>query len=468
MTRAALRDSGRVTDANELDAHEQVALLRRREISAAELLDAHLDAVDRRNGEINALVAVDPDVGRRRAAAVDAAIAAGNDPGPLAGLVTAHKDLTETADFPTTYGSPVFAGHRPRADSLLVERMTAAGVVAIAKTNTPEFGKGSHTFNPVYGVTRNPHDPSRSSGGSSGGAAAALATHMVAVADGSDFGGSLRNPAAWNGVVGFRPSLGVVPDLGPGNPYVRLGVAGPMARTVDDAALLFGVLARPDRRDPACRGLAVPARIDPADRPVRVAWSDDLGGLPVERDVTAALHSLRARIERLGWTVVDAEPDFAGADECFETIRSWDVANGPISRLGDRTAEVKATVRDELARGRCLDQQQVAAAIAHLAVLWRRAVAFFDEVDLLVGPVTQLSPFPVEWEYPTEVAGVTMDRYLTWMRSCSRITALQLPAMSLPAGTTDAGLPVGAQLIGSPRGDLELLRAAKALEHAAA
>ncbi|MGI9644008.1 MAG: amidase family protein [Ilumatobacteraceae bacterium] len=455
-----------MTALNELDAHAQQALLRGGEVSAIELLDAHLAAVDARNGDVNAIVALDADVGRRRAAAVDAALAAGDDPGRLAGLVTAHKELTETADFPTTWGSPVFTGFRPRADSLIVERMTAAGAVAIGKTNTPEFGAGSHSFNPVYGTTRNPYDPSRSAGGSSGGAAAALATHMVSIADGSDYGGSLRNPAAWNGVIGFRPSLGVIPHVDPGNAYLRLGITGPMARTVDDLTLLFGVLSRPDPRDPVNRGLDVPARVEPTDGPLRVAWSDDLGGLPIEDDVRSALRRFRTRLDDLGWTVVDAEPDFSGADECFETLRSWGMANGYVADLGSRVSEVKATIRDEIERGRALTQAQVAQAFAHMHVLWRRAVTFFGDHDLLVGPVTQLSPFPADWEYPTEVAGVPMDRYITWMRSVCRITSLQLPALSLPAGFTDAGLPVGAQLVGGPHGDLALLRAAKSVEQA--
>ena len=453
---------------NELDALEQRSLLDRREVSAVELLDAHLAAVDARNEEINAIVALDPEVGRARAEAVDAAIAAGAELGPLAGLVTAHKDLTETADFPTTWGSPILAGYRPKRDSLLVERVTAAGAVAIGKTNTPEFGAGSHSFNPVYGTTRNPFDPTRSAGGSSGGAAAALATHMVAVADGSDYGGSLRNPAAWNGVVGFRPSLGVVPDIDPGNPYLRLGVMGPMARTVDDLALLFGVLGRPDRRDPINRGLDVPCPVVPEDRSLRVAWSDDLGGLPVEPDVADVLHRFRSRVESLGWTLVEAEPDFSGADECFETLRSWRMVNGPAATFVDRGHEVKATIVDEIERGRALGQADVASALAHMNVLWRRSIAFFADVDLLIGPVTQLSPFPADQEFPTHVAGVPMERYITWMRSACRVTSLQLPALSIPAGSTTAGLPVGAQLVGPPHGDIALLRAAKALEIAGA
>ena len=243
----------------------------------------HLARVEAANPAVNALVALDPAVGRRRAAAVDEVIANGEDHGPLAGLVTAHKDLEETADFPTSFGSPLFgADHRPTADGLLVARMKAAGVVAIGKTNTLEFGAGSHTFNAVYGVTRNPWRLERTAGGSSGGAAVALACRMVATADGSDTGGSLRNPAAWNNVVGFRPTVRVVPSVGPGNAWMPISAHGPMGRTIDDVALLLGVLGAPDGRDPMHRPIVLPPELRPPERRLRVAWSRDLG-VPVER-----------------------------------------------------------------------------------------------------------------------------------------------------------------------------------------
>ena len=248
-------------DLVELTAVEQRRMIGAKEVSARELLDAHLARIDAVNPAVNAIVSLDPEVGRARAAAIDETIAHGQDPGPLAGLVTAHKDLTETADFPTSYGSPLFADHRPAADCLLVARMKAAGAVAVGKTNSPEFGAGSHTFNRVFGTTRNPWGTDRSAGGSSGGAAVALTCRMVATADGSDTGGSLRNPAAWNNVIGFRPSIRVVPRIGPGNAWMPLSTEGPMGRTVDDVALLFGVLGQPDDRDPMQIVLDLPDEI---------------------------------------------------------------------------------------------------------------------------------------------------------------------------------------------------------------
>jgi amidase len=453
-------------DLVELTAVEQRRLVGRKEVSATELLDAHLARIAAVNDAVNAIVNLDADVGRARARAIDDAIARGDQPGPLAGLVTAHKDLTETADFPTTYGSPLFADHRPPADSLLVARMKAAGAVAIGKTNTPELGAGSHTFNPVHGRTGNAWDPTRSAGGSSGGAAVALACRMVATADGSDTGGSLRNPAAWNDVVGFRPSIRVVPRVGPGNPWNPLSTEGPMGRTVDDVALLLGVLGAPEPRDPVQRRIDLPATITPPERPLRVAWSRDLG-VPVEPEQLRVLEGARAAMEALGWATVDATPHLPAASDSFRTLRAWTFANGPTAGIGDRRGELKATIQDEIRRGEALTQGQVAAAFAAYADCWTRAGAFFDEGhDLLACPVTQVAPFPGEWEHPTSINGIELSNYIDWMEACWRITATGCPALSLPAGFDAAGLPVGIQLVARHGDDVALLRAAKALEEA--
>ena len=450
----------------ELTAVEQRGLIAAHKVSAMELLDAHLERIAATNPAVNAIVALDPDVGRRRALDIDAAIARGDDPGPLAGLVTAHKDLTETEDFPTTYGSPMFAGYRPRADSLLVSRMRAAGAVAIGKTNSPEFGAGSHTFNSVYGTTRNPWGLDRSAGGSSGGAAVALACRMVATADGSDTGGSLRNPAAWNNVIGFRPTVRRVPKVSAGNAWMPISTEGPMGRTVDDVALLLGVLGAPDPRDPMHQALAVPVPVTPPDGPLRVAWSADLG-VPVEASQRGVLAGARQAMVDLGWDVVDDEPDLALASDCFRTLRCWNIANGPTAPLHDRIDQIKATIQDEIRRGEALQQQDVARAYAQLAALWHETVAFFDRgYDLLACPVTQLAPFPVDIEYPTEVAGRPMSNYIDWMASCWRITVTGCPALSLPAGFDADGLPVGVQLVARQGADAWLLRAAKAVEEA--
>jgi amidase len=455
-----------VSELVDLTAIEQRRLIARREVSATELLDAHLARIDAVNPLVNAIVALDADVGRWRARRLDDAIAAGENPGPLAGLVTAHKDLTETAEFTTSYGSPLFAGHRPAADSLLVARMKAAGAIAVGKTNSPEFGAGSHTFNQVYGVTRNPWGLERSAGGSSGGAAAALACRMVATADGGDTGGSLRNPAAWGNVVGFRPTIRMVPRINPGNAWMPISTEGPMGRTVDDVALLLRVLAAPEPRDPMYRPIDLSAQVMPASRPVRVAWSRQLG-VPVEASQLDVLSGTRQTMVDLGWDVVDDEPELALAGPCFRVLRAWNIANGPTARFHDRMDQIKATIQDEIRRGTALTQAEVAAAYAQLADLWRETVEFFDRgYDVLACPVTQVSPFSVETEYPTVVAGVPMTNYIDWMESCWRITVTGCPALSLPAGFDADGLPVGVQLVTRQGADVQLLRIAKALEQA--
>ena len=339
VARMALDPSGLV----EMTAVEQRRLVSTRQVSAMELLDAHLERIAMVNPVVNAVVALDADVGRARAEDVDDALARGDDPGPLAGLVTAHKDLTETADFPTTYGSPLYAGFRPPADSLLVARMRAAGAVAVGKTNTPEFGAGSHTFNPVYGTTLNPWDRTRSAGGSSGGAAAALACRMVAIADGGDLGGSLRNPAAWNNVVGLRTTARLIPQVAPGNPWLPLSTQGPMGRTVDDVLLLLRVMAAPDDRDPLHRSVDLPAELRPPDRPLRVAWSRDLG-VAVEASQLDVLDGVKHTLADLGWDVVDAEPDLDLAGDCFRVLRAWSIANSPTGRSAEHLDRVKETV----------------------------------------------------------------------------------------------------------------------------
>ncbi|MEZ5340701.1 MAG: amidase family protein [Acidimicrobiales bacterium] len=448
----------------DLSAVEQRRMISAKEVSAVELLDAHLARIDAVNPALNAIVGLRPEIGRAQAQAVDQKTASGEDPGPLAGLVTAYKDLNETKDFLSTDGIAAQAGRFAPADSLMVQRMTAAGVVAVGKTNVPELGAGSHTINPVYGTTVNPYDTTRSAGGSSGGAGVALRCGMVAVADGSDMGGSLRNPAGWNNVVGLRPSPGVVPSIGPGNAWATWGTGGPMGRTVDDLYLLMKVIAQPDVRDPATHPIDLPDQLPRLDRPLRVAFSPGMGGLPVEADVAGVVAAAVEGFADLGWSVEEAEPDFTGADECFESIRSWLFASGPGVGLGERITTVKETVQDEVRRGMAMSAMDIASAIGMQKKLWDRAVAFMSHYDLLVGPVSQLSPFDASIEYPTEVAGQPMGRYIEWMRSVCRVTTLGLPALSVPAGFTDAGLPVGLQMIGQPWGDVPLLAAAKAVE----
>jgi amidase len=450
-----------------LSATEQAAALRAGTCSARELVMAHLARIERVDPLVNAIVTRTPERALAAADEADRRHARGDDLPPLHGLPIAHKDLQDTAGVRTTYGSPAHRDHVPAADSLLVARTRAAGAIAVGKTNTPEWGAGSHTFNPVFGVTLNPWDATRSAGGSSGGAAVALACRMVPLADGSDLGGSLRNPAAWSGVLGLRPTPGLVPRWPVSAPWLPFAVEGPMARTAADLALFLGVLAGPDPRDPISQRAATPALAPPLDadlRGRRVAWSPALGGLPIDPALRAALAAALPLLGEIGLDVSADEPDVTGADEAFETFRAFQSALGLGDEYDSRADVMKATVRAEVERGRALTAAQLIRATTLQAAVAERFVAFFDRYDYLACPVTQVEPFPVEQEYASEIDGVPMGSYIEWMRSNSRVSVSCCPAISLPVGFSAAGLPVGLQLVTRPFGERALLEVAHALE----
>ncbi len=451
------------SDSCDLSALEQLTMLDDRSISARELLAVHLERIDLVNGAVNALVDIRPDIAVAEASAIDAIRASGGDPGPLGGLVMGLKELSDVAGFRTTYGTPSRRDNMSTVDAHHVARLRAAGGVCIARTNSPELGAGSHTFNAVYGLTRNPWDLARSAGGSSGGSAVGLATGMLAVADGSDEGGSLRNPAAWAGVVGFRPTPGVVPRVG-GNSWNPNATSGPMARTIDDLALLLGVMSQRDDGDPLWKEVDCGLPVSPLDD-ARVAWSRDLGGLPVESAISETVGASMRVVEALGWSIQEAEPDFSSADHIFETLRTFR-RPGSLAPFLDAAETIKAVIINELHASRALTAHDVDKAYVALGQLRQKVLAFFDQYDILLAPVTQIDPFPVEFEHPTEVDGVAMSSYVEWMRSCSRVTSLGVPALSLPVGLSPAGLPVGLQVIGRPGADHQVLRAAKAIETA--
>ena len=455
-------------------AVEQAALVRARQLSAGELLAAHLAQIERLNPRINAICTLDAGGAATAAAAVDAELAAGAVPGPLAGLPVAVKDLVDVAGLPTTRGSPIFRDAVADRDDLMVQRMRAAGAVIVGKSNVPEFGAGSHTFNTVFGVTRNPWDLGRSAGGSSGGGAAAVTSGMVAVADGSDYGGSVRNPPNFNSVVGLRPTPGRIPkvpggDPLRGDPWETLSVLGPMGRTVADAALLLSVIAGPDRRDPtAITEPAEPfADIDAADlQGCRVAYSPDLGMLPVEAAVTEAIEGALPLLTDLGCVVERAHPDLSGGAEAFDVIRALRFAGDHAELLRDHRAQLKDTVIWNIERGLALSVDQVLRANQLRAAQFLRMSAFLERFDVLILPVSQVVPFPVEVDWVRSINGVPMATYIDWMQSCSLITMTSHPALSLPCGFTPEGLPVGAQIVGRYRGEAELLAFAAAWEAA--
>ena len=459
-----------MSDPCSASAGELVRLIASREVSAVEVMRAHLARIEEANPRLNAIVTLLPEETLLRAAeTADAAVAAGDPLGPLHGLPVAHKDLTLTRGIRTTFGSPIFADFVPEEDALIVERLRAAGAITIGKTNTPEFGAGSQTFNAVFGPTRNPWDESKTCGGSSGGAAAALASGMVPIADGSDYGGSLRNPASFCGVVGFRPSPGRVPVWPDETPWFPVPVQGPMARSAADAALMLSAIAGPDPRAPL--SLAEPGETfrRPLDRDfegVRVAWSTGFGGVPFDPRVRAALAPARGGLERIGCEVEDAEPDMSGADVAFDRWRAWyfELNWGPL--LDRRRESMKDTVIWNIERGRALDAAALAEASRRWTALLRRARTFFERYEFLALPVSQVPPFDIGIEYPTEIAGVTMRSYTDWMASCAWVSLLGCPAVSVPAGETPEGLPVGLQIVGRPRDDFGVLQLGHALEQA--
>jgi amidase len=450
-------------------ATELARRIARREVSVTEVVRAHLAQVERVNPEVNAVVTLTAERALAEARAKDEALARGEPPGPLFGLPVVHKDLVPTRGIRTTYGSPIFRDHVPDEDALIVERLRAAGAVTLGKSNTPEFGAGSQTFNEVFGRTLNPYDPTKTCGGSSGGAAVALACGMVPIADGSDMGGSLRNPAAFCNVVGLRPAPGRVPIWPTESAWMPFSVQGPMARTVADVALLLSVMAGPDPRSPiAIRepGERFRAPLGRDFRDVRVAWSRDLGGLPIDRRVTAVLDGQRKTFETLGCIVEDGQPDWSGAREIFHTWRAVAFAAryGPL--LAQHRHQMKDTVIWNIEQAGTLSARDIGEAETKRTALYHRVRTFLERHEFLVLPTTQVPPFDVTQPYVTEIDGRPLPTYIDWMRACSDITVTGLPAISVPGGFTGDGLPVGLQIVGRHQDEWGVLQLAHAFEQA--
>jgi len=446
-------------------AKQLARLIRARKVSATEVMRAFVAQIERVNPKVNAIVTFLPEQALKEAKALDRR----KSHAPLAGLPIAYKDLVPTKGIRTTFGSLIYKDNVPEEDALIVERLKAAGAITLGKTNTPEFGAGSNTFNKVFGATRNPYDLSRTSGGSSGGAGAAVACGMLPFADGSDLAASLRNPGNYCNVVGFRPTPGRVPTWPAANAWDTQPVIGPIARTVEDAAFLLSAMAGPDRRAPV--SISEPGTLfsRPLKRDfknVRVAWTRDFGGLPVEPSVTTVLEKQRKVFESLGCIVEEACPDFSGATEAFETLRAISYAQRFAPLLKTHRAQLKDTVVWNIEQGLALDGAKVARAESLRTELYHRMRRFLEIYEFLLAPVNQLPPFPVETEYPTEIAGVKLGNYLDWMKSCYYVTITSHPAISVPAGFTPEGLPVGLQIVGRYRDDLGVLQLAHAFEQA--
>nr|WP_288105725.1 amidase family protein [Limnobacter sp.] len=365
------------------------------------------------------------------------------------GLPVLHKDSFMTKGLRTTFGSRAFENHVPTEDSAVVRLQKAAGAITLGKTNLPEFGAGSHTFNAVFGATHNPYKPGYSPGGSSGGSAAALAAGFVPLADGSDMGGSLRNPASFCNVVGIRPSLGRVPMSPTGNAFNALTVGGPMARNVRDLALYMLVLCNADGGDPLSGHHAFSAQLQAINtKGLRIAYSANLGGLPFEPAVQSVVEQGVRVLTDMGCTVEEAEPQFTGADDAFDVLRALAFATSYAPLRAEKGDLLKKTVRWNIDKGLNQSGADVARAERMHTQMFNRMRLFLQRYDFLVCPVSQVLPFPVDEEYPIEINGQPMDDYVAWMRSASRISLSGHPAMSVPCGFTEDGFPVGLQIVG--------------------
>ncbi|NMJ43475.1 amidase [Roseomonas sp. JC162] len=450
----------------ELSATEAVARLRRGEVSPLEMVDAAAARIAAVEPRVNALpirfldVARDQAKGFRREAR--------EHPGWLAGLPVAIKDYNDVGGQLTTLGSPIYAQHVAPTDDRTVATMRANGAIPVAKSNVPEFA-GSHTFNPVWGVTRNPWDLGRTAGGSSGGAAAALAAHEVWLANGSCLGGSLRIPASFCGVVGLRPSAGVVPR-GDGLPaFDSLWVDGPMARNVADLALLLDAMADLTPHDPLSRPVPVGGYQTAMMRgrpPRRIGFSADLGLRKVDPEVAAICEAAARQFATMGTAVEAASPDFSGAIDAFQVLRALlfaDVRGGLLPAERDR---INPDIVWNIEKGLTLTAAEIIEARRARAALFHRVARFFDDFDLLVCPTVAVPPFPVEQRFPTEIAGERLTTYIDWMFLTFVITLTGCPAISIPCGVTAEGLPVGLQLVGPPHGDAALLGQARLIEQA--
>ena len=453
-----------------MTATEMAQRIRARELSCREVMQAHLARIDRINPKVNAIVTrIPPEQALAAADTADKALALGENTGPLHGLPIAHKDLVPTKDLRTTWGSPIFKDFVPDHDGLIVQRLKKAGAITIGKTNTPEFGAGSQTFNPVFGETVNPYDTNKTCGGSSGGAAVALACGMLPLADGSDMGGSLRNPGNFCNIVGFRTSPGRVPVWPSPVAWFPIPVQGPMARTVKDVALMLSVIAGPHPCSPI--SIAEPGSLftRPLDRDfkeVRIAWSKDLGELPVDPRVTRALEDQRHVFEDLGCIVEEDQPDFADADEIFKVWRAWRFELAYSELLKNHRDLMKDSVVWNIEQGQKLSGPRIGRAEVKRTELYHRVREFMKTHEFLICPVNQVPPFDINQRWVKEINGVRMTTYIDWMKSCYYITVTGLPAISVPCGFTPEGLPVGIQIVGRYNDDFGVLQLAYAFEQA--
>jgi amidase len=448
-----------------LSAVELARRIRARDLSAAEVVRAHLEAIDRHNPQINAICTLAAEQAIDAAQRIDLALARGDEPGPLAGLPVGIKDITPTAGIRTTWGSPLFADHIPAEDAEIVARLKAAGAIVIGKTNTPEFAAGANPVNRVFGATRNPWDLSRSAAGSTGGGAAALAARMIPLAQGTDFGGSLRVPAAFCGVVGLRTTAGLVSNHPAALPWHDQMVEGPMARNVPDCALLLDAMIGASPNSPlAC---APPWKRSFAQAPdlknVRLAYAPDPGGIGVDAEVERICRRAARDLASCGAAVEEIDIDWSDACEAYLVLRGEFMVASQWERL-DKLDQLGANLANNIRDGLRVTVQDIARAERKRAELWRRFCALFTRCDLLLTPTAAVPPFAVERNYPDEINGRKLQRYMDWLAPTFLVSLATLPAASVPAGLTASGLPVGLQIVGPRFSEPQILSAAGFVE----
>lgn len=457
----------------DFDAVAARALIGAKKLSASELLESCISRIEAVDPAVNAMVVRDYEGARKTAKAADEAVAQGKALGPLHGLPIGVKDLEDVAGMRTTYGSTLFKDHVPAKDQLIVASVRKAGAVILGKTNTPEWGAGANTRNAVYGATGNPFDPTRSAAGSSGGSGVALATGMVPIATGSDTGGSLRNPAAYNGIVGFRPSPGLVPSDKRALGWLNLPVLGPMARTVPDLCLLLSTMASDNAVDPLATTVygksvrqpgdfAVPASVDLST--LRVALSPDFGFAPTEKHIRAVFAEKTGLFRDVFAVAENASPDCSGMNETFEVLRAMAFLSSMHDRVRDTPEQVGPNVRANVEEGLRYEIMDVIRAMKQQTVLYQRFQAFFETFDVMLTPAVTLSPRPWSELYPAEIDGTPTRTYFHWLALAYAPTTVGHPALSLPVGVDHNGMPFGLQIVGRRGGDAQVLAVAAALE----
>jgi amidase len=458
----------KATDLSFMTASELASAVRKKILSPVEIVKALLARIEKINPKVNAYCTVAGEMALEAAKKAEAEVMRGRELGPLHGVPVSIKDLTLTAGIRTTFGSKIFEYHVPDEDALTVQRLKAAGAIVLGKTNTPEFGAGANTYNAVFGPTRNPWRLSHTCGGSSGGAAVALACGLGPLATGSDLGGSLRIPASFCGVVGFRTSAGLIPIYPSFLGWDTLAVEGPMARTVGDAALMLSVMAGPDDRSPVSFPVDGRAFLSAIERPdirgLKVAWSPDLKVVPVDQEVQSVVSAAARRFAELGCTVEQDEPDFSNVREVIRVTRALRMVTLHADKLGQWREKMNPNLVWNIEQGFPLMAKQVGEAEMKRTEVYHRIRKFFERYDLLLTPTVAVPPFPVEMDYPKEINGQAMTNYTDWFLLTYAITITGLPAISIPCGWTGEGFPVGLQIVGRRQAETTVLRAAAAFE----